>query len=68
MPNRTIDSIVAGAALVTQLQSIVSRSVNPLEPAVLSVGTIQGDSPRMSLPSNAGSQGQYGHSTRRHGI
>lgn len=42
MPNRTIDSIVAGAALVTQLQSIVSRSVNPLEPAVLSVGTIQG--------------------------
>jgi amidohydrolase len=42
MPHRTIDSIVAGAALVTQLQSIVSRNVNPLEPAVLSVGTIQG--------------------------
>lgn len=42
IPNRTIDSIVAGAALVTQLQSIVSRSVNPLEPAVLTVGTIQG--------------------------
>lgn len=42
IPNRTIDSIVAGAALVTQLQSIVSRSVNPLAPAVLSVGTIQG--------------------------
>lgn len=42
MPNKTIDSIVAGAALVTQLQSIVSRSVDPLSPAVLSVGTIQG--------------------------
>lgn len=42
IPNRTIDSIVAGAALVTQLQSIVSRSVDPLRPAVLSVGTIQG--------------------------
>lgn len=42
MPNRTVDSIVAGAALVTQLQSIVSRSVNPLEPAVLSIGTIEG--------------------------
>jgi len=42
IPHRTIDSIVAGAALVTQLQSIVSRSVDPLRPAVLSVGTIQG--------------------------
>lgn len=68
MPNRTIDSIVAGAALVTQLQSIVSRSVNPLEPAVLSVGTIQGDSPRMSLLSIAGLQEPCGHSTRRPAI
>lgn len=42
IPHRTIDSIVAGAALVTQLQSVVSRSVDPLRPAVLSVGTIQG--------------------------
>ena len=42
IPHLTIDSIVAGAALVTQLQSIVSRSVNPLRPAVLTVGTIQG--------------------------
>lgn len=42
IPHLTIDSIVAGAALVTQMQSIVSRSVDPLQPAVLSVGTIQG--------------------------
>lgn len=42
IPNKTIDSIVAGAALVTQLQSIISRSVDPLSPAVLSIGTIQG--------------------------
>ncbi|QQZ60187.1 amidohydrolase [Paenibacillus sonchi] len=41
-PHRTVDSIVAAAALVTQLQSIVSRSVDPLRPAVVSVGTIQG--------------------------
>ncbi|AIQ29444.1 peptidase M20 [Paenibacillus sp. FSL P4-0081] len=44
MPHRTVDSIVAGAALVTQLQSIVSRTVDPLRPAVVSVGTIQGGS------------------------
>ncbi|QWU13468.1 amidohydrolase [Paenibacillus sophorae] len=42
MPHRTIDSIAAGAALVTQLHSIISRFVDPLQPAVLSVGTIQG--------------------------
>ncbi|WP_340023068.1 amidohydrolase [Paenibacillus sp. FSL K6-1096] len=44
MPHRTVDSIVAGAALVTALQSIVSRNVDPLRPAVVSVGTIQGGS------------------------
>ncbi|MFF2015996.1 M20 family metallopeptidase [Paenibacillus sp. NPDC058177] len=42
IPHRAVDSIVAAAALVTQLQSIVSRSVDPLRPAVVTVGTIQG--------------------------
>ncbi|MEK3877212.1 amidohydrolase [Paenibacillus sp. FSL M7-0420] len=44
MPHRTADSIVAGAALVTGLQTIVSRNVDPLRPAVVSVGTLQGGS------------------------
>lgn len=44
MPHRTADSLVAGAALVTGLQTIVSRNVDPLCPAVVSVGTIQGGS------------------------
>ncbi|WP_223066454.1 M20 metallopeptidase family protein [Paenibacillus caui] len=42
MPHKTVDSVVAGAALVMQLQSIVSRSVNPLDPAVVTIGFIQG--------------------------
>lgn len=42
MPHRAVDSIVAASALVLQLQSIVSRSVDPLRPAVVTVGTIQG--------------------------
>ncbi|WP_150268601.1 amidohydrolase [Paenibacillus tepidiphilus] len=41
MPHKAVDSIVAGAALVMQLQTIVSRSVDPLRPAVVSVGTFQ---------------------------
>ncbi|APB70630.1 amidohydrolase [Paenibacillus polymyxa] len=44
MPQSTNDSVVAGSALVMQLQSVVSRSVDPLRPAVLTVGTIQGGS------------------------
>ncbi|MWV45149.1 amidohydrolase [Paenibacillus sp. HJL G12] len=44
MPHVTVDSVVAGAALVMQLQSIVSRTVDPLKPAVVTIGTIQGGS------------------------
>ncbi|MEF2964567.1 M20 family metallopeptidase [Paenibacillus sp. M1] len=42
MPHKTIDSVLAGSALVLQLQSVVSRSVDPLNPAVLTIGSIQG--------------------------
>lgn len=42
MPHRGVDSIVAASALVLQLQTIVSRNVDPLQPAVVSIGTIQG--------------------------
>ncbi|RCX23045.1 amidohydrolase [Fontibacillus phaseoli] len=42
MPHKSIDSVVAGSALVLQLQSVVSRSVDPLNPAVVTIGSIQG--------------------------
>ncbi|MNW28375.1 N-acyl-L-amino acid amidohydrolase [compost metagenome] len=42
MPQHTNDTVVAGAALVMQLQSVVSRSIDPLQPGVLTIGTIQG--------------------------
>ncbi|MDR6725283.1 amidohydrolase [Paenibacillus amylolyticus] len=41
MPQSTVDSLVAGSALVMQLQTVVSRSVDPLRPAVLTIGTMQ---------------------------
>ncbi|SMF87970.1 amidohydrolase [Paenibacillus uliginis N3/975] len=44
MPHVTADAVVAGSALVMQLQTIVSRSVDPLQPAVVTVGTIEGGS------------------------
>jgi amidohydrolase len=41
-PQYTVDAIVEAATVVTSLQTIVSRSMDPLESAVLTCGTIQG--------------------------
>ncbi|APZ96974.1 M20 metallopeptidase family protein [Fuerstiella marisgermanici] len=41
-PHTTVDPIVQAAELVVALQSIVSREVKPLEPAVITVGSIHG--------------------------
>ncbi|MGD6833720.1 M20 family metallopeptidase [Sutcliffiella halmapala] len=38
-PHKTKDAIVTGSQLVMNLQQIVSRRVNPVDPAVISVGT-----------------------------
>lgn len=40
-PHRANDMVIASAHLVTQLQTIISRNVNPLEAAVLSIGKLQ---------------------------
>jgi amidohydrolase len=40
LPHQAVDALVTGAALVTALQTIVSRSVNPLDAAVVSVGRL----------------------------
>jgi amidohydrolase len=44
LPHETVDAIVVAAHLVTALQTIISRNVSPLEPAVLTVGKIEGGS------------------------
>jgi amidohydrolase len=41
-PHLSKDSIVAASEFVTSLQNIVSRILNPLEPAVITVGEIKG--------------------------
>ena len=43
-PQSTIDPIVAGAQIVTAVQSIVSRNVNPLESAVVTIATFHSGS------------------------
>ncbi|TVY03073.1 M20 metallopeptidase family protein [Cohnella terricola] len=41
-PHETVDSIAIACSLVGQLQHIVSRRVDPMQPAVVSIGKIQG--------------------------
>lgn len=42
MPHQTVDSILVAAQLVVNMQSIISRNMDPLKPAVISLGTIEG--------------------------
>lgn len=51
-PHETRDPIVAAAAVVQALQTIVSRRVSPLLPAVLSVTSIHGGSAFNVLPDS----------------
>lgn len=41
-PHRCCDAIVVAAHVVTALQQIVSRALDPVQPAVISIGTING--------------------------
>ena len=41
MPHQTVDSIVVAAQIVTALQTIVARNVDPLDSAVVTVGKFQ---------------------------
>jgi amidohydrolase len=42
MPHQTVDPILVASHLVVNIQSIVSRNVDPLKPVVISFGTIEG--------------------------
>jgi len=43
-PQKGADAIVAAAQIITALQSVVSRNVDPMESAVITIGTINGGS------------------------
>ncbi|MDQ8733470.1 M20 family metallopeptidase [Paenibacillus sp. LHD-38] len=41
LPHQAVDAILIGTDLVQSVQSIVSRNVNPLHPAVVTIGSFQ---------------------------
>ncbi|GAC1316579.1 MAG: amidohydrolase [Chloroflexota bacterium] len=57
MPHQTPDPIVAAAELIVGLQSLVSREVPPMEPAVLTIGSIHGGTAHNIIPNRVDLQG-----------
>ena len=53
MPHLTADAIAMAAQIVTALQTVVSREVDPVEPAVLTVGEIRAGSAFNVIPETA---------------
>jgi hippurate hydrolase len=49
-PHTTVDPIVQAAELVLSLQTIISREVNPTQPAVITVGSIHGGTKHNIIP------------------
>jgi amidohydrolase len=49
-PHLTIDPIVAAAGVVSALQAIVARRLDPVEPGVITVGRIQGGTADNIIP------------------
>lgn len=50
MPQTTIDPIVIAARIVLDIQTIVSRRINPVKPAVVTVGAIHGGTKNNVIP------------------
>jgi amidohydrolase len=51
-PDTAIDPLVAAAMLVTQLQTVVSREVSPIQPVVVTVGAIHGGTTYNIIPDS----------------
>jgi len=58
-PHETKDPIVMAAETILLLQTIVSREISPLEPAVLSVGSIHGGTKGNIIPEEVVLQVNY---------
>ncbi|UGB32445.1 MULTISPECIES: N-acetyldiaminopimelate deacetylase [Bacillaceae] len=56
-PHTTNDMVVAACSLVTQLQSIVARNVDPLDSAVITIGKITGGTVQNIIAENARLEG-----------
>jgi amidohydrolase len=56
-PDQCADPIVAASHLIAQIQTIVSRNLDPLDPAVVTVGRIIGGSANNIIPAEVEMEG-----------
>jgi amidohydrolase len=57
MPHRSVDPVVVAADVVTSLQRVVSREVDPVEPAVVTIGAINGGTTYNVIPPRVALKG-----------
>ncbi len=53
MPHEAVDPVLAAAQAIVALQSIVARSVDPVQPAVVSVGAVRAGTAANVIPESA---------------
>mgnify|MGYP002632664906 CR=1 FL=1 len=56
-PHMAVDVITAAAYFITELQTVVSREISPVHPAVVSIGKIVGGTARNILPDTLSLEG-----------
>lgn len=52
-PHETVDPIVTAAHFITQVQTVVSRMIEPIEPAVVTIGSIHAGTIHNVIPDDA---------------
>src|SRR5262249_44998474 len=52
MPHRSVDPIAVAAQVITNLQHVVARAVDPLEPAVVTIARISGGTTHNVIPGS----------------
>lgn len=53
MPHKCVDPIIAAAEIITGIQTIISRNIDPFKPAICTVSSINSGSSESSAPETA---------------
>ncbi|MDF1507980.1 amidohydrolase [Robertmurraya sp. DFI.2.37] len=61
MPNETVDPTLLAAMAIMQIHTIVSRSLSPIDPAVVSIGELKSGSTYNVIPDQAKLSGTVRH-------
>lgn len=65
-PHASVDPIVAASQVVTAIQTIISRNIDPMEPAVITIGKIQGGTAHNIIPEKVEMVGTVRTFSKKH--